>query len=93
MAPDEADPVTIQEVIDALHTEGLKATHDKQDWGDWIILASDPTVIAIESINGLSREATVEFSEDVSDRVRQQIEKAFGQLGWIGIDAEGTFSL
>lgn len=93
VAPDAADPLTITEVVEALKTEGLKASHDSQDWGDWILLANDPTVISIESINGLSREATVEFPDDPSDRTRSKIEKAFKNLGWQGIDEDGLFPL
>lgn len=90
-APDPGSPATLDEVLDALKKQGLKARHDAKDWGDWIHLADRETVIAIESMRGLTTSATIEHAADGPDD--RPILEAFHALGWRGIDEDGEFAL
>jgi len=52
------------------------------------------TVISIESNRGLSSSATIEHGEgEEHDEPIPSIFRAFGQLGWHGIDDDGEFTL
>ncbi len=84
--------MTILEVVAALKKQKLKAKHDKQSWGDWINLEGQETVIAIESMNGLTTRATIESSESESE-VLQDCLSAFRKLGWLGQDQDGPYPL
>ncbi len=92
--PDDATPGTIVEILAALRQQHLTPRHDAKTWGDWIYLEGYTTVIAIECNRGLSSNATVEHGEDESPgEPATSIFRAFGQLGWNGIDDEGEYSL
>lgn len=90
--PDSETPITIREVVNALKKQKLDAVHDKQSWGDWINFDGKQTVIAIESFNGLTSQATIEVSEGEDDILERSL-KAFRALGWMGIDEDGPFML
>ena len=61
--PETNKASSIIEVVAALKEYDLKAVHDKKDWGDWINLTGEKTVISIESERGMSRKATIEYAE------------------------------
>jgi len=92
--PDSETPSTMSEILSALRKEDLEPRHEKKSWGDWIHLSGYRTVISIESNRGLSSSATIEHAEDEEDgEPGASIMRAFGTLGWMGIDDEGEFSL
>jgi hypothetical protein len=87
-------PSTLSEVLDSLRKEDLEPRHESKSWGDWIHLEGYTTVISIESMRGLTRSATIEHGEDEeTDEPIPSVLRAFGRLGWHGIDDEGEFSL
>ena len=87
-------PSTISEVLSALRKEYLEPRHEAKAWGDWIHLNGYRTVISIESNRGLSSSATIEHGEnEETDEPIPSILRAFGSLGWHGIDEEGEFPL
>jgi hypothetical protein len=87
-------PSTISEVLSALRKQDLEPRHESKAWGDWIHLEGYTTVISIESNRGLSRSATIEHGEgEESDEPIPSIFRAFGQIGWHGIDDDGEFTL
>ncbi|GAA5484743.1 hypothetical protein [Haloferula sargassicola] len=88
---DPSELSTITDVIAALRAEGLQPKHESKNWGDWIHLRGSTTVISIESLRGLTGSATIELGEDEDDG--PAILRAFHQLGWVGMDDEGEFSL
>lgn len=90
--PDSETPITIREVVSALKKQKLEAVHDKQTWGDWINFIGCETVIAIESFNGLTSQATIEEAEGEDDVLIQCI-NAFRSLGWMGVDDDGPYML
>ncbi len=91
---EEEAPSTITEVLAALRKQDLEPRHEKKSWGDWIHLEGYSTVISIESNRGLSRSATVEHGEgEETDEPVPSIFRAFGQIGWHGIDDDGEFEL
>lgn len=90
-ASDPAELSTITDVLSALRAEGLQPRHEAKNWGDWIHLAGSSTVISIESMRGLTGSATIEHGEDDDDG--PAILRAFHQLGWVGMDEDGEFSL
>lgn len=92
--PESAPPSTVAEILAALRKEHLEPRHEAKAWGDWIYLASYSTVISIESNRGLSTSATVEHGEGEEEgEPVASILRAFGRLGWRGIDDEGEFQL
>lgn len=91
--PESEDPCTIREVCAALRKQKLEPRHEAKNWGDWIYLEGYRTVISIESMRGLTRSATIEASEDDSPDPTPAILKAFGKLGWHGIDDDGEYPL
>lgn len=90
--PDSEAPATIREVVAALKKQKLVAKHDKQSWGDWINFEDKQTVIAIESIGGLTTSATIEEAEGEDD-VHAACIAAFRKLGWNGEDEDGPYPL
>jgi hypothetical protein len=91
--PESEDPCTIREVCDALRKQKLEPRHEAKNWGDWIHLEGYRTVISIESMRGLTRSATVEQADDDSEEILPTILRAFGALGWYGIDEDGEYPL
>ena len=91
--PESEPPCTLREVIDALSAQKLAPRHDHKSWGDWIHFEDYKTVISIESIRGLTRSATIETDEADSEDPTPAILKAFGKLGWYGIDEDGEYPL
>jgi hypothetical protein len=92
--PESAPPSTIIEVLAALRKEHLDPRHESKSWGDWIYLECYNTVISIEVNHGLSSSATIEHGEGEEDGEPViSILRAFGRLGWNGIDDDGEFTL
>lgn len=90
--PDSEAPQTIREVVAALKAKKLKPSHQKKDWGDWIVFDGSETVISIESMRGLTSSATIESDEEDWE-FRQSIINAFAKLGWMGEDEDGPYPL
>jgi len=91
---DSSVPSTLEEVLASLKKEFLEPRLESKAWGDWIYLGGYESVIAIESNNGLSSSATIEHAEGEEDgEIVKCIYRAFGRLGWHGIDEEGVFQL
>lgn len=92
--PDSASPSTMSEILAALRKEHLTPTHMAKSWGDWIHIDGYRTVISIECNHGLSSSATIEHGEGEEEgEPSTSILRAFGRLGWHGIDEDGEFSL
>lgn len=92
--PESQEPSTMSEVLAALKKENLDPRHEAKSWGDWIHLAGFRTVISIDANRGLASSATIEHAEDEEDGTPgSAILRAFGRLGWVGLDEEGEFSL
>ena len=92
--PEFDAPNTITEVLAALRKENLDPRHESKSWGDWIYLEGYSTVISIESNRGLTSSATIEHSEDEEEgEPGPSILRAFGRLGWNGVDDDGEFPL
>jgi hypothetical protein len=92
--PDAATPSTITEVLASLRKEHFEPRHEAKAWGDWIYLDSYSTVISIESNRGLSSSATIEHGEGEEDgEPTVSILRAFGRLGWMGVDDDGEYPL
>lgn len=92
--PEDQTPSTMAEILSALRKERLEPQHEAKTWGDWIHLSGYRTVISIESNRGLSSSATIEHAEGEEDgEPGRSILRAFGRLGWHGIDDEGEFPL
>ncbi len=92
--PEPNPPSTLREVLAALRKEDLVPRHEAKNWGDWIYIESYQTVISIESVRGLTRSATIEHGEgEETDDPIPAILRAFGKLGWHGIDEDGEFAL
>ena len=93
--PENKPPTPLTQVLAALRKEYLEPRHESKAWGDWIYLECYDTVISIESIAGLTHAATIEHAVDEEDgEPVDSILRAFGRLGWIGIDDDrGEFPL
>lgn len=92
--PSSAPPTPLTEVIAALRKEFLGPRLESKTWGDWIYLECYDTVISIESNGGLSHSATIEHGEGEDDgEPIDSILRAFGRLGWRGVDDDGEFTL
>lgn len=92
--PESEPPSTLTEVLAALRKEHLEPRHESKAWGDWIYLDSYSTVISIESNRGLCGSATIEHGEGEEEgEPVTSILRAFGRLGWHGIDDDGEFPL
>jgi hypothetical protein len=92
--PDSATPSTISEVLASLRKEHFEPRHEAKAWGDWIYLQTYTTVISIESNRGLSSSATIEHGEGEEEgEPLTSLLRAFGRLGWQGVDDDGEFPL
>ncbi|MFD2255715.1 hypothetical protein ACFSSA_03420 [Luteolibacter algae] len=92
--PESSTPSTLNEVLASLKKEHFEARLESKAWGDWIYLEGYKSVISIESNRGLSSSATIEHAEGEEDgEFVQSIFRAFGRLGWHGIDDDGEFAL
>ena len=92
--PESETPSTIAEILASLRKEHFEARHEAKAWGDWIYLESYTTVISIECNRGLSSSATIEHGEgEETGEPTLSIFRAFGRLGWHGIDDDGEFPL
>lgn len=92
--PESDTPSTISEILASLRKEHLEPRHESKAWGDWIYLESYTTVISIECNRGLSSSATIEHGEGEEEgEPAASIQRAFGRLGWHGMDDDGEFAL
>lgn len=92
--PASSAPSTLTEVLDSLRKEHFDPRLESKAWGDWIYLDGYNSVISIESNRGLSSSATIEHAEGEEDgEFVQCIFRAFGRLGWHGVDDDGEFPL
>jgi len=92
--PEFTPPSTLAEVMAALRKEYLDPRHVKKSWGDWINFECYDTVISIEVNHGLSGSATIEHGEgEESGEPIDSILRAFGRLGWHGVDDDGEYPL
>jgi hypothetical protein len=91
---DTSAPSALTEVLDSLKKEHLDPRLESKAWGDWIYLDGYNSVISIESNRGLSSSATIEHAEgEENGELVQCIHRAFGRLGWHGVDEDGEFEL
>ncbi len=92
--PDDETPSAISEILASLKKEHFEPRHEAKAWGDWIYLESYTTVISIECNRGLSSSATIEHGESEEEgEPTTSILRAFGRLGWHGIDDDGEYPL
>ena len=92
--PESEPSTTIAEILASLRKEHFEPRHEAKAWGDWIYLDTYTTVLSIESNRGLSRSATIEHGESEEEgEPSTSLFRAFGRLGWHGIDDEGEFPL
>lgn len=91
--PEDSEPCLIQEVLAALKKESIAPRLEAKNWGDWIHIDGSQTVISIESNHGLTRSATLEHAEDERNDPAPAILRAFGRMGWVGIDEDGEYPL
>jgi len=92
--PDDETPSAIGEILASLKKEHFEPRHEAKAWGDWIYLESYTTVISIECNRGLSSSATIEHGEGEEEgEPTTSIFRAFGRLGWHGIDDDGEYPL
>jgi hypothetical protein len=91
--PESEPPCTLSEVLAALSEQNLTPRHEQKNWGDWIHFEDYRTVISIESMRGLTRSATLEADESDAPDPTPAILRAFGNLGWYGLDEDGEYPL
>ena len=92
--PEFSPPSTLAEVLAALRKENLDPRHEAKSWGDWINLECYNTVISIEVTHGLSGSATIEHGDGEEEgEPIDSILRAFGKLGWHGVDDDGEYPL
>lgn len=94
VVPHQAAPSTVTQIVEALRKEHLEAKHESKTWGDWINIYGFRTVISLECSGGISHAATIEHGEGEEEgEPITSIFRAFGRLGWHGIDGDGEFPL
>jgi len=94
--PQSEAPSTITDILEVLCKADFHPIHESKAWGDWIHLYGCRTVISIECAGGLCRAATIEHGEgeeEVDGEPLTSILRAFGKLGWHGVDDEGEYPL
>ena len=92
--PRSQEPSTIAELLDALRKGHFKPTHESKVWGDWIHLYGCRSVISIECASGLCGTAAIEHGEGEEEgEPLTSILRAFGSLGWHGVDDNGEYPL
>ena len=92
--PEFTTPQTLAQVLASLKKEHLEPRHEHKTWGDWIYLEAYSTVISIEVNHGLSSSATIEHGDGEDDgEPAASILRAFGRLGWFGVDEDGEYPL
>jgi hypothetical protein len=92
--PHSEAPSTITQLLEALRKAHFEPRHESKTWGDWIYLYGFRTVISLECVNGISHAATIEHGEGEEEgEPLTSILRAFGKLGWHGIDDNGEYPL
>ena len=92
--PHSEAPSTVTQVLDALRKVHLEPTYQRKAWGDWIHLYGVRSVISLECVNGVCHAATIEHGEGENEgEPITSILRAFGKLGWHGVDDEGEYCL
>lgn len=92
--PQSAEPSTLNEVLASLKKEHFEPRLESKAWGDWIYLDGYKSVISIESNRNLSSTATIEHAEGEEDgEFLLSLHRAFGRLGWVGVDDDGEYPL
>ncbi len=92
--PDAETPSTVADILASLRKEHFEPRHEAKAWGDWIYLDSYDTVISLECNRGLSGSATIEHAEEEEEgEPAASIFRAFGRLGWHGVDGDGEYPL
>jgi hypothetical protein len=98
VVPHTAAPSTITQILEALRKEHLEPHHEAKTWGDWIYIYGFRTVISVEFSGAVSHAvahaATLEHGENEEEgEPITSILRAFGKLGWHGIDGDGEYPL
>jgi hypothetical protein len=94
VVPHSAAPSTITQIMEALRKEHLEPRHEAKSWGDWIHLYGFRSVISIEATGGVSHAATIEHGENEEEgEPVASVLRAFGRLGWHGVDDDGEYPL
>lgn len=94
LVPHSAPPSTITQIMEALRKEHFEPHHEAKTWGDWIYLYGFRSVISIEATGGVSHAATIEHGEGEEEgEPLSSILRAFGKLGWHGVDDDGEYPL
>ncbi len=94
IVPESGNPSTIRQILDALRKEHFEPRHEGKTWGDWIHLYGFRSVISIEANNGICHSATIEHGEGEEEgEPISSVLRAFGRLGWHGVDDDGEYPL
>ncbi|MCF7675236.1 MAG: hypothetical protein K9N23_08900 [Akkermansiaceae bacterium] len=94
IVPHSTPPSTITQITEALRKEHFEPRHEAKTWGDWIHLYGFRSVISIEATGGVSHAATIEHGEGEEEgEPISSILRAFGKLGWHGMDDDGEYPL
>jgi hypothetical protein len=94
VVPHSTPPSTITQILEALRKEQLEPRHEAKAWGDWIYLYGFRSVISIEATHCVSHAATIEHGENEEEgEPVASILRAFGRLGWHGVDDDGEYPL
>ena len=87
-------PSTISQLLDGLRRVHFEPRHESKVWGDWIYIYGFRTVISLECVNGICHAATLEHGDGEEEgEPITSILRAFGKLGWHGIDDNGEYPL
>lgn len=94
VVPHSASPSTFTQILEALRREHLEPRHESKLWGDWIYIYGFRSVLSIEVANGVCHAATIEHGEnEEKGEPITSILRAFGNLGWHGLDEDGEYPL